>query len=178
MTAPPSITNYQIPTGKAYWTDDEGGGEVDLGNMVSFSISNDITTKDHIRTYGGSRRVDKTIVTLATGTVRLTLDEISEVALGMFALGDVTDNTGGAGFDISGLTKTNFNGILRVAGDNVEGPQVDWIGYVNISPTDQFFLVRDNDDWNVIPLQGKIQAHPTYGFGRFTQRAIGEGLTA
>ena len=178
MTAPPSITNYQIPTGKAYWTDDEGGGEVDLGNMVSFSVANDVTTKDHIRTYGGSRRVDKTIVTLATGTVRFTLDEISETAIAMFALGTKTDNTGGAGFDIMQLTKLNFNGVLRVVGDNVEGPQVDWIGYVNLSPTDQFFLVRDNDDWNVIPLQGKIQFHATHGFGHFTQRAIGEGLTA
>ena len=70
MTAAPSITNYQIPTGKVYFTED-GGSRKDLGNCVEFSITKDITTKDHIRTYGGSRRVDKTIVTLASGTVRI-----------------------------------------------------------------------------------------------------------
>src|SRR5262245_24021632 len=102
MTAPPSITNYQIPTGQAYFLDDEGSGFVDPGNMVNFSIQNDVTTKDHPRTYGGSRRIDKTIVTLAQGTARLTLDEISEVAIGMFALGTVEDVTGGAGFYING----------------------------------------------------------------------------
>jgi hypothetical protein len=174
----PAITNYQIPTGKVYWTDDSLAGEFDLGNMVNFSVANDVTTKDHIRTYGGSRRVDKTIVTLATGTVRFTLDEITHIGLGMFSLGTVTDNTGGAGWDIMQLTKTNFNGVLRVVGDNSEGPQVDWIGYVNLSPTDQFFMVRDNDDWNTIPLQGKIQAHAVHGFGHFTLRALHEGLTA
>ncbi len=177
MTAAPSITNYQIPTGKVYFTED-GGSRKDLGNCVEFSITNDITTKDHIRTYGGSRRVDKTIVTLASGTVRFTLDEITEIAITMFALGTQTDNTGGAGFDIFGLTDTSKNGVLEIIGDNSEGPQVDWIGYVNLSPTDAFFLIRNNDDWNTIPLQGKIQAHATHGLGHYTQRAIGEGLTA
>ncbi len=180
MTAPASITNYQIPTGKVFFDDDltPAHTAVWLGNCTEFSLTNDITTKDHIRTYGGSRIVDKTIVTLASGTVRFSLDEISEIAIGMFALGTVTDNTGGQGFDISALTRTSFNGVLSIVGDNSEGPQVDWIGYVNLSPTDAFFLIRNNDDWNVIPLQGKIQAHASYGLGRFTQRAIGEGLTA
>ncbi len=180
MTAPASITNYQIPTGKVYFDDDAtAGGLVWLGNCTEFSLTNDITTKDHIRTYGGSRIVDKTIVTLASGTVRFSLDEISEIAIGMFSLGTVTDNTGGAGFDIHALTRTsNFNGVLSVVGDNSTGPQVDWIGYVNLSPTDAFFLIRNNDDWNVIPLQGKVQAHAVHGLGHFTQRAIGEGLTA
>jgi hypothetical protein len=34
----------------------------------------------------------------------------------------------------------------EIVGDNSEGPQVDWIGYVNLSPTDAFFLIRNNDD--------------------------------
>lgn len=177
MTTAPSITNYQIPTGKVWFTED-GGSRTDLGNCVEFSLTNDITTKDHIRTYGGSRRVDKTIVTLASGTVRFTLDEVTETAITMFCLGTKTDNTGGAGFDIFALTDTAKNGVLEVIGDNSEGPQVDYIAYVNLSPTDAFFLIRNNDDWNTIPLQGKVQAHATHGLGHFTQRSIGEGLTA
>jgi len=175
----PAITNYQIPTGKVYWTDDATPGtEVDLGNMVECSISNNVTTKDHTRTYGGSRRIDKTIVTLVSGSIKLTLDEITQYAIGMFALGTVTDHTGGAGWNVTALTRTNFNGLLRIVGDNSEGPQVDWHGYVNLSPTADFFFIRNNDDWNGIPLEGKIQAHPLYGFGLYTVRALHEGLTA
>jgi hypothetical protein len=176
----PSITNYQIPTGRVWWTDDHAltAGRIQLGNCVEFSITPSITTKDHTRTYGGSRLIDKTIVTLASGTVNFVLDEITQIALGMFSLGNVTDNTGGAGWDIMALTKLNFNGVLEIDGDNVEGPQVDWIGYVNLSPTAALFLIRNNDDWNTVPLQGKIQAHPVHGLGHFTNRALHEGLTA
>jgi hypothetical protein len=180
MTTAPSITNYQIPTGKVYFLDDHAitAGAHDLGNCTQFSINNTITTKDHIRTYGGSRIVDKTIVTLAAGEARFSLDEITEVALAMFALGNKADNTGGLGFDIFALTRTSFQGVLHVVGDNTVGPHVEWIGYVNLSPSAEMFLIRNNDDWNEIPLLGKIQAHPQYGLGIFTQRALGEGITA
>lgn len=177
MTAAPSVTNYSIPTGKVYFTED-GGSRTDLGNCVEFSVTNDITTKDHIRTYGGSRRVDKTIVTLASSTVRFTLDEITETAIAMWSLGTKTDNTGGAGFDIFALTDTAKNGVIEVIGDNSEGPQVDYIAYINLAPSDAFQLIRNNDDWNTVPMQGKTIAHATHGFGHFTQRSIGEGLTA
>ncbi len=180
MTAPPSITNYQIPTGKVYFTDDTPTSptRVDLGNCVEFSITNAVTTKDHTRTYGGSRIVDDTIVTLVAGTVAFTLDEISQFALGMFAQGLITDNTGGAGWDVMGLTRTSYRGVLEIVGDNTVGPQVDWIGYVNLSPTAAFFFIRNNDDWNTIPLEGKILAHATHGLGHYTLRALHEGLTA
>lgn len=178
MTAPPSITNYSIPTGKAYFLDDDNptAGSVDLGNIVDFSITNDVTTKDHIRTYGGTRLKDKTIITLAGGTVRFTLDEISVSALAMFGLGDIlAANTDGS-FDITGLTRTNFNGVLNVVGDNDVGPQLDWIGYVSLAPSGEMFFIRNNDDWNTIPIVANIQGHDTYGLGIYTVRASGAGL--
>jgi hypothetical protein len=181
MTAAPSITNYQIPTGKVYWKDDENptAGFVDLGNCVQFSINNAVTTKDHTRTYGGTRLVDKTIVTLVASEARFSLDEITETGVAMFAMGHKVDNTGGLGFDIFGLTRTSFQGILHINGDNSVGPRLEWIGYVSLSPSAEMFLIRNNDDWNEIPLVGKVQAHPAYGVGgTWTQRSIGEGVTA
>jgi hypothetical protein len=176
----PNISNYQIPTGKVYFTDDTttSPARVDLGNCVEFSITNAVTTKDHTRTYGGSRIVDDTIVTLVAGTVTFTLDEITKDGLGMFAQGLVSDNTGGAGWDVMALTRTTYRGVLEIIGDNSVGPQIDWIGYCNISPTGAMFFIRNNDDWNTIPLEGKILAHATHGLGHYTLRALHEGLTA
>lgn len=84
----PSITNYQIPTGKVYFTDSSNSdGEIDMGNCVNMSISNEVTTKDHFRSYGGRRTKDKTIITQVGATIRLTLDEITEKAIEIFSLG-------------------------------------------------------------------------------------------
>lgn len=178
MTAPPSITNYSIPTGKAYFIDDANttAGAVDLGNVVDFSITNSVTTKDHIRTYGGSRKKDKTIITQVGGDAKFTLDEISVQALAMFGLGDIQNANTDGSFDITALTRTEFTGVLSIVGDNDVGPQIDWIGYVSLAPSGELFFIRNNDDWNTIPITASIQQHNTYGFGKYTIRTTGAGL--
>lgn len=84
----PSTANYSIPTGKVYFTDSSNtAGEIDMGNCVNMSITNETTTKDHFRSYGGRRTKDKSIITQTGATIKLTLDEITEKALEIFSLG-------------------------------------------------------------------------------------------
>jgi hypothetical protein len=179
MTASPSITNYQIPTGKVYFLDDDNttAGEVDLGNVVNFKIGSTVTKKDHFRSYGGQRTKDKTVVTAVDATVTFVLDEITKEAVGMFALGTVATvaNTDGS-FEVEGLTRSNFTGVLHVVGDNDIGPQLDWIGRVSFSPSGDFFFIQDNDNWNQITITADVSDDVTYGFGKWTVRATGAGL--
>lgn len=166
------ITNYQIPTAKMYFLDDTAttAGEVFLGNAVQCSVSSTITKKDHFRNYGGQRTKDKTIITQTQSDIKFTLDEITQISLGMFAQGDYTLNTDGT-YTITALTRTNFTGILHIVGDNDVGNQVDWIGRVSMSAdTGDFFLVQDSDDWNKVPISANIEDDDVYGFGQYTVR--------
>ncbi len=179
MTAPPSVTNYQIPTGKAYFTDSTNttAGEVDLGDVVDFTVTNETTIKDHFRSYGGQRTKDKTVVTQVAATIKFVLDEITPDAVGLFSLGTVTVNTDGS-HEVTGLTRSNFTGVLHVVGDNDIGPQLDWIGRVSFSPSGDFFFIQDNDNWNQININADVSDDETYGFGIWTVRGTGEGLVA
>lgn len=168
---PGSSDNYVIGTGKVYFenSDNTTAGEVWLGNVPSFSITNDVTTKDHFKSWGGQRTKDYSVITQVGGTIDFTIDEVTEEGLAMFALGTLaTEQTTDGGYDITGLTNTRFTGILHVVGDNDNGPTIEWIGKVSLQPSGQLFLIQDNDDWNKIPIKATIEQDDTYGLGKWT----------
>jgi hypothetical protein len=170
MTTSPSANNYSIPTGYATFLP-KGSSDpaYDLGNVINFSISNDITKKDHFKNRGGRRTKDKTITTQVGATVKFTLDEITAKNISLFALGDVEEGSGGE-LTIHGLSKTDFEGTLKVIGDNEVGTQVDWEGVVSFSPSGDFTFIKDNDDFNQIAVEASVQEDVTLGFGKWTIR--------
>jgi hypothetical protein len=177
FTTTPSDDNYQIPTGRVFFTPD-GGSRYEMGNCLGFSLSNTITKKEHKRNYGGVRSVDKTTITETGVTAKFTLEEIVERNIAMFALADVTENTDGS-FTMLGLSNTVFKGLLEVIGDNNDGPQLDWKGLVQLVPSADFSLIKDNDDYNSIEIEAQVLANTVEdvgtatGFGLWDYRPAG-----
>lgn len=165
---PGSSDNYVIGTGKVYFLNSATltSGEVWLGNVPSFSITNDVTIKDHYKSWGGQRTKDYSVITQVGGTIDFSIDELTEEALTMFALGTKEVSTDGS-YLITGLTDTRLTGILRCRGDNDNGPQLEWTGKVSLQPSGQLFLIQDNDDWNRIPIKATIEQDDTYGLGQW-----------
>lgn len=172
MTASPSDKNYSIPTGLGYFTPSSGTGagvRRSLGNIVNFTVSAEIGTKDHFKNSGGKRTKDKTIITQAGATAKGTLDEITAQNLAFFALGDPQEQSDGS-YIIKGLSQTKFEGFLEVIGDNDTGSQVDWSGDVSFVPSGDFSLIKDNDDWSTINFQATVQEDSDGAFGTWAVR--------
>lgn len=170
MATSPDTDNYSIPTGTAtFLPDGDMGSPRDLGNIVNFSISNEIAKKDHFKSSGGRRTKDKTILTQVGATIKFALDEITAENLSFFALGDVDELSDGS-FEIEGLSKTEFVGTLKITGDNEVGTQVDWEGRVSFTPSGDFNFIQDNDDFNQIAVEANVEDDVTLGFGKWTIR--------
>lgn len=169
----PNDQFYQIPTGSAYLTLSSGnlaGQRLNLGNVVGWTVTANVQTKEHKKNYGGRRTVDKTRVTEIGATGKGTLDEITPLSVALFALGDVEDNSDGT-YIIRGLTKTSFEGFLEIIGDNDEGPQLDWKGDVQFVPSGDFSLIKDDDEYNKISVSCTVLEGSGGEFGEWTWRA-------
>ncbi|MBR1150080.1 hypothetical protein [Bradyrhizobium sp. JYMT SZCCT0428] len=172
MASSPSDKNYSIPTGTGFFTPSSGadvGVRRSLGNIVNFTISAEVTTKEHTKNSGGKRTVDKKIITQVGATAKFTLDEITAANLEYFALGFREEQSDGS-FIIKGLSQTQFEGFLEVIGDNDTGSQVDWSGDVSFIPSGDFSLIKDNDDWSVIAVEATVQEDSDGDFGTWAIR--------
>lgn len=168
MATSPNIENYQIPTGKAYFTAAGESSRRDLGNVVNFSVAAEIQKKQHIRSYGGKRKKDRTDITQVGGTAKFVIDEITELNVSFFALGTPVD-AGGGTWTIPALTNTLFQGLLEVEGDNDRGPILQWAGNVTFTPAGDFSFIKDNDDYNQISCEADIEENDAdEGFGTWT----------
>ena len=170
MPASPSITNYQIPTGKVYFRRTGESTFTDLGNVINFTVENTIEKKDHFRLYGGARTKDKTIIVQTGATVKFTMDEITPYNLAFFALSTAATTDTDDDSELVGLSETSFTGTLRVIGDNDVGPQVDWEGDVSIIPAGSFSFIKNDDEWNVIEVEAEVQADANNTFGVWNHR--------
>jgi len=172
MTTEPNSAELQIPTGYAtFLKDGDSGPARDLGNISSFTISNEITKKDKFKNRGGRRTKWKTFTTQVGATAKFTLDQISADNIQYFALGNKEENSDGT-ITIDGLTETDFSGTLKVIGDNEAGPQLDWEGKVQFTPSGDFTFIKDNDDTNVIQIEASVQDDGSFPpGGRWTWRA-------
>jgi hypothetical protein len=169
MATSPSNKNYSIPTGVGSFKQTGDADFRPLGNVVNFSISNTVTKKDHFRSYGGRRTKDKTTVTQVAATAKGELDELTAENIAIFALGDVTTDTSGA-IVIHGLSNTTFSGTLKIVGDNEEGTQIDWVGDVIFTPSGDFSLIQDSDDYTKIAFEADVQEDANGQFGTWTIR--------
>ncbi|QDW39008.1 hypothetical protein FFI89_018765 [Bradyrhizobium sp. KBS0727] len=172
MATSPNDKNYSIPTGTGFFTPSIGtgaGARRSLGNIVNFTISSAVTTKEHTKNSGGKRTVDKKIITQVGATAKFALDEITAANLEYFALGLRQEQSDGS-FIIKGLSQTRFEGFLEVIGDNDTGNQVDWSGDVSFIPSGDFSIIKDNDDWSTIAIEATVQADSDGDFGTWAIR--------
>lgn len=165
MATPPNVANYQIPTGRVYF--DDGNGLRELGNCTEFKLTSNIETKDHKRNYGGSRTIDTTTITTKGVTASFGMEEIVGENAQFWALGDANTDTDG-NIVINGLSNTNFSGTLVVVGDNDDGPKITWEGSVKFIPSGDFFMIKNDDEYNVMTVTARVQDDGNGNFGVWT----------
>ena len=171
MPASPNVNNYHI--GKGIVTFKEAGGStfVDLGNAPSLSSTRRPLKRWNIfRSSEGVKIKDFTAITQVGATIKLTLDEITGENLAIFALGEIDTTTPGS-VVISGLSKAEFKGDIKVSGTNDIGQQVDFEATVSFVPSGDFSFITAEDEFSSSTLEAEVQKHATTGdFGTWTVR--------
>ena len=169
MPTSPSVQNYHIGNGIASFKEAGAGTFRDLGNAPSFIYTPEVEKKEHLSSREGVKTKDFTAVTQVGATVKITLDEITGDNLAYFALGEVGTDTDG-NTTISGLSKTEFTGDIKVVGTNDIGQQVDFLATVSFVPSGDFSFITDGDDFTTIELEAEVQKDANGFFGVWTIR--------
>jgi hypothetical protein len=160
MPTSPSVQNDHIGKGIVSFKETGAATFVDLGNAPSFVYTPNVDKKEHFSSREGIKTKDFTAITAISATIKVTLDEITPENLAMFALGDlVSDGT------ITGLTKAEFTGTLKVVGTNDIGQHVGWEGDISFIPSGDFSFITDSDDFSTIELEAEVQKAGDGSFG-------------
>jgi hypothetical protein len=170
MATSPDVQNYHI--GKGIVSFKEAGGSstyVDLGNAPKFIYTPNVTKKEHFTSREGVKTKDFTAITQIGATIKVTLDEITGENLAMFALATVDATTPGV-VTLSGLSKAEFIGDIKVVGTNDIGQQVDFDATVSFVPAGDFSFITDADDFSVIELEAEVMKGTAGDFGVWTIR--------
>jgi hypothetical protein len=169
MPASPNVQNYHI--GKGIVSFKEAGESVftDLGNAPSFVYSPTVEKLEHFSSREGVKTKDFTAITQVGATVSFTLDEITGRNLSFFALAEQGTDTDG-NITLSGLSKTEFTGEIKVVGTNDIGQQVDFLATVSFVPSGDFSFITDEDDFTVIEIEAEVQKDANGFFGVWTIR--------
>jgi len=175
MPASPNVQNYHI--GKGIVSFKETGASVftDLGNAPSFVYTPTIEKLEHFSSREGVKTKDFTAITQAGATITFTLDEITGLNLSFFSLAEQGTDTDG-NITLSGLSKTEFTGDIKVVGTNDIGQQVDYIGRISVVPAGEFSFITAEDEFSVLTIEAEVQKGDDGNFGIFTVRD--EGATA
>jgi hypothetical protein len=163
MPTSPSVQNYHIGKGIVSFKETGSPTFVDLGNAPSFVYTPNVEKKEHFSSREGIKTKDFTAITQISATIKVQLDEITPENLAMFALGDLT--TGGT---ITGLTKAEFTGTLKVVGTNDIGQHIGWEGDISFVPSGDFSFITDSDDFSIIELEAEVQKAVDGSFGTWT----------
>jgi hypothetical protein len=167
MPTSPSVQNYHIGKGIVSFKETGASTFEDLGNAPKFIYTPTVTKKEHFSSREGIKTKDFTAITEIGATVKVTLDEITAENLAKFALGTLTPATDGTG-SITGLTKAEFTGTLKVDGTNDIGQHVSWSGDVSFVPSGDFSFITDADDFSTIELEAEVQKSTDGSFGTWT----------
>jgi hypothetical protein len=160
MPTSPSVQNYHIGKGIVSFKEAGGSSFVDLGNAPSFVYTPNVEKKEHFSSREGVKTKDFTAITEISATIKVTLDEITPENLAMFALGDLaSDGT------ITGLTKAEFTGTLKVIGTNDIGQHIGWEGDISFVPSGDFSFITDSDDFSTLELEAEVQKAVDGSFG-------------
>jgi hypothetical protein len=169
MPTSPDVQNYHIGKGVVSFKEVGGTDYVDLGNAPKFIYTPNVTKKEHFSSREGVKTKDFTAITQIGATIKVTLDEISGTNLAMFALA-TTDTTTPGEVTLSGLSKAEFVGEIKVVGTNDIGQQVDFDATVSFIPSGDFSFITDSDDFSVIELEAEVMKGTAGDFGVWTIR--------
>jgi hypothetical protein len=169
MPTSPNVQNYHIGKGIVSFKEVGGSTFTDLGNAPKFIYTPTVTKKEHFSSREGIKTKDFTAITEVGATIKVTLDEITGLNLAFFALADTgTDSDGN--ITLSGLSKAEFVGDIKVVGTNDVGQQVDFLATVSFIPSGDFSFITDADDFTVIEIEAEVQKGPDGDFGVWTIR--------
>ena len=171
MPVSPDVQNYHIGKGIVSFKETGASGStyVDLGNAPKFVYTPNVTKKEHFSSREGVKTKDFTAVTQIGATIKVTLDEISGTNLAMFALA-TADTTTPDVVILSGLSKAEFVGEIKVTGTNDIGQQIDFDATVSFIPSGDFNFITDSDDFSVIELEAEVMKGTDGSFGTWTIR--------
>jgi hypothetical protein len=167
MATSPNVANYHIGKGIVSFKETGGSSYVDLGNAPSFIYTPAVTKLEHFSSREGVKTKDFTAVTQVGATIKVTLDEITGQNLQYFALAELSTDTAG-GITLSGLTKTEFTGDIKVVGTNDVGQHVDFTATVSFVPSGDFSFITDQDKWSLILIEAEVQKSTDGSFGKWT----------
>jgi hypothetical protein len=162
----PDTGNYSIPKGNLYWTPD-GGVRRHLGNAPAAEFTMEVETLEHFSSMTGIRTKDFTATLGKTGSLAITLDEVTLANLQIALLGgDVeTDTDGNDGFEIGATV--SVTGRVEIIGSGEIGPKftADFPN-VTFNPSAGIPFIGD-DEFAQIELEGEVNA-VNGSFGRLT----------
>ncbi|MBZ9705383.1 hypothetical protein LB543_01395 [Mesorhizobium sp. ESP7-2] len=168
MGASPDTGNYRIPAAYVLMKLPADMDYVDAGNLVDFVYTPTVAKKEHNSARAGIRAKDFTAVTSVAATIKATFDENTARNIAMFLLATVATNTDGDEI-IDPLTSPTLTVDIKLVATNTVGPMIDFEGNVTISPSGDFNLMADNDDFAQIPLSADVNKKDGR-YGRFTIR--------
>ena len=136
----------------------KGDGDVDyveMGNAPSVALQLSQETLDHYSSQEGIKQKDKTVTISQSGTLTLTLEEITARNLRLAMMGDSeTDSDGNTIINVG--TQSSVEGWIRFRGTNSVGLQLNYDAKVSIRPSDPFNFV--GDDWGQLSLTAEVLA--------------------
>jgi hypothetical protein len=169
MPTSPNVANYHIGKGVVSFKEVGATTFTDLGNAPKFIYTPTVTKKEHFSSREGVKTKDFTAITEVGATIKVDIDEITGYNLAFFALADQgTDSDGN--ITLSGLSKTEFTGDIKVVGTNDIGQQVDFLATVSFVPSGDFSFITDADDFTVLTIEAEVQKDANGHFGVWTIR--------
>jgi ribosomal protein S1 len=171
MPTSPNVNNYHIGKGIVSFKETGQSTFTDLGNSPSFIYTPTVTKKEHFSSREGVRTKDFTAITEVGATVKFTLDEITGDNLSFFALAEISTDSSG-NITLSGLSKAEFTGEIKVVGTNDIGQQVDFDATVSFVPAGDFRFITDADDFSTLEIEAEVQKDANGAFGVWTVRDV------
>lgn len=155
----PNTDNLLLGAGYCKWKGVDDADYRDLGEVLAFEFTLDVTSKTHVSKRHGTRFEDFSVTEQTAANVKLTLQEHTSDNMVFQLLGTKTEGPPVA-IDIG--TNVEILGALRFVPTNVVGPrvQVD-LPNVKISPSSALNLL--SDDWGNMELAGKVYGDPDTG---------------
>lgn len=161
----PNVGNYQIAKGNVYFTP-TGGTKRHMGNAPSVTFQIEAEKLDHFSSMAGIKKKDFSPTVQTTGTLKLTLEEVTLENLQIALLGDaiVTDNSTDGDGDLSFHIGANesVTGLIEIVGSNDIGPKLTNIFFdVTLTPDDAVAFI--GEDYTGLSITGDCLAQSIGG---------------
>ena len=140
----PNTANYVVGKGFLIF---RPVGEEDffhLGNVPSYVFTPAVEKLEHYSSMAGTKEKDATIVTQKTGTVKVTMEELTARNVALMLMGDIND-TDPNNIHISLFKNTAIQGELRFYATNDVGPRYRiFLNRVQFTPSGDFNPISEN----------------------------------